>query len=265
MNTPTMVKYPRTRHVEGSKLQPGDEDLTQVPLAELRGLHLVIEEKVDGSNAGISFDRNGQLLIQSRGHYLRGGASERQFDLLKSWAMTNRDAFWNTLSDRYVLYGEWLYAHHTIYYDALPHYFLEFDVLERESNQFLDTPSRGELLRSLTFVRSVPVVRTGTLPHGFDLASLVKPSLYRTKAWAEQMAAAAVSSGADPERAIATADRSLLAEGLYIKHEQDGQVRGRYKFIRPSFLQTVVASGDHWKDRPLVPNGLAGGPESVWT
>ena len=79
-------KYPRTRHIEGSRLQPGDEDLTQVPLRELQRLPLVIEEKMDGANCGISFDFDGRLLLQSRGHYLTGGARESQFGLLKSWA-----------------------------------------------------------------------------------------------------------------------------------------------------------------------------------
>lgn len=32
----TMVKYPRTPHLEGSRLQAGDEDLAQVPVAALR-------------------------------------------------------------------------------------------------------------------------------------------------------------------------------------------------------------------------------------
>jgi hypothetical protein len=45
-----------------------------------------------------------------------------------------------------VLYGEWLYAKHTIFYDRLPQYFLEFDVLDLESDAFLSTARRRELL-----------------------------------------------------------------------------------------------------------------------
>ena len=33
-------KYPRTRHLEGSRLQPGDEDLDSVPFAAIAGRHL---------------------------------------------------------------------------------------------------------------------------------------------------------------------------------------------------------------------------------
>ena len=31
-----LKKYPRTPHLEGSRLQPGDEDLTQVPFSVIR-------------------------------------------------------------------------------------------------------------------------------------------------------------------------------------------------------------------------------------
>lgn len=48
-------------------------------------------------------------------------------------------------------------------------------------------------------------------------------------------------------------------EGLYLKHEEHGQVLGRFKYVRPSFLQTVAESGEHWMDRPIEQNGLRAG------
>ena len=83
---PPMLKYPRTRHLEGSRLQAGDQDLSQVPFEDIRGQPLVVEEKMDGANCGLSFDEDGQLLLQSRGHYLDGGPREKHFALLKQWA-----------------------------------------------------------------------------------------------------------------------------------------------------------------------------------
>ena len=68
----TICKYPRTPHIEGSRLQPGDEDLSQIPFESIKDRHLVIEEKCDGANSAISFAPNGELLLQSRGHYLTG-------------------------------------------------------------------------------------------------------------------------------------------------------------------------------------------------
>ena len=137
-----LIKYPRTPHLSGSRLQPGDEDLSQIPFGDLQGKHLVVEEKCDGANSAISFGREGDLRLQSRGHYLTGGYRERHYHLLKQWANVHRAAFYEVLGDRYILYGEWMYAKHSVYYDALPHYFLEFDILDRENGCFLDTPSR---------------------------------------------------------------------------------------------------------------------------
>ncbi len=167
-------KYPRTPHIEGSRLQPGDEDLDCVPFAALAGRHLVVEEKVDGANAALSFDAAGRLWLQSRGHFLTGGAREKHFDLFKQWAHCHADALRPALADRYVLYGEWLYAKHTVYYDALPHYFLEFDVLDRADDAFLSTERRRALLAGLPVV-SVPVLREGAGASFKDLRALLGP------------------------------------------------------------------------------------------
>src|ERR1041384_5664859 len=106
-------KYPRTPHLEGSRPQPGDEDLDVVPVDTLSGKYVVIEEKLDGANVGLSVGPDGRLRLQSRGHFLTGGPRERQFDLLKTWAACHQDAIAAVLGERYVLYGEWLYARHT--------------------------------------------------------------------------------------------------------------------------------------------------------
>ena len=44
-----IYKYPRTHHLEGSRLQPGDEDLNSVPFSAIKDQYVVVEEKVDGS------------------------------------------------------------------------------------------------------------------------------------------------------------------------------------------------------------------------
>lgn len=68
-------KYPRTRHIRGSRLQKGDFDLSAAPFSELAGRHLVVEEKLDGANTGISFGPGGELRLQSRGHLPAVGRS----------------------------------------------------------------------------------------------------------------------------------------------------------------------------------------------
>ncbi|MBU2663645.1 RNA ligase family protein [Actinoplanes bogorensis] len=251
-----ITKYPRTPHLAGSRLQPGDEDLSQTPFAELAGRHLVVEEKLDGANAAISFTDEGELRLQSRGHFLTGGPRERQFAPFKSWAHLVAPILWPVLGARFVLYGEWLYAKHTVFYDALPHYFCEFDILDLSSGTFLDTPTRHAMLAD-TPVVSVPVLRTGPVATLGELTGLVGPSTVRTAAWRDTLRASASRAGVDPDRAVAETDPGDDMEGLYLKDEAGGRVAGRYKWVRAGFLQAVLDSGSHWADRPIVPNRLA--------
>ena len=255
-------KYPRTTHIEGSRLQPGDETLADVPLRELAGRHLVIEEKIDGANCGVSFDQNEELHVQSRGHFLTGGPREKHFAMLKTWASANRDALWARLGTRFVAYGEWVFAKHTIFYDRLPHFFLEFDVLDTERGNFLSTERRREMW-SGSPVTSVPVLTEGAvIDRRSTVATLrewVRPSLYKSEEWREALFAAGESAGVACEVLDRETDRSDLAEGLYIKVEEEGRVVARHKFIRASFLTAVVESESHWLARPIVRNVLAPG------
>ncbi|MFE3459357.1 RNA ligase family protein [Nocardiopsis aegyptia] len=249
-------KYPRTRHIRGSRLQPGDGDLSAEPFDALAGRHLVVEEKLDGANTGISFGPGGELRLQSRGHYLTGGPRERQFAPLKAWAAAVAPRLWPRLGERYVLYGEWLYAKHTVFYDALPHYFCEFDVLDTREDVFLSTPRRRELLEG-TPVVSVPVLHSGPLASLADLTALVGPSTARTSGWRDALAAAARAAGTDPGRSLAESDGSDLMEGLYLKVEDGDHTVDRYKWVRREFTTAVLDSGTHWLDRPVIANALA--------
>ena len=69
----SLHKYPRTPHVDGSRLQPGDEDLASVPFRTLAGRYLVVEEKLDGANTGLSFDEAGRLRRRVGVFVFRGG------------------------------------------------------------------------------------------------------------------------------------------------------------------------------------------------
>lgn len=250
-----LIKYPRTHHIEGSRLQPGDEDLQFVPLSEILSHDLVIEEKLDGANAGVSFASSGEMLLQSRGHYLTGGSRERQFDLFKKWANSHKSRLWSLLGDRYILYGEWMYAKHTIFYDSLPHYFVEFDVLDRFKGSFLSTGRRRQIF-SDSPVTSVAVMDQGRLS-AKRLHQLVGPSQYKSKNWRDNLAEAAIARGLDPERASRETDPDDAMEGLYIKVEDERRVKARYKYIRPSFR--AAETGGLWQNRTILPNQLAKG------
>lgn len=258
-----IIKYPRTPHLEGSRLQPGDEDLSQVPFSAVRGRHLVVEEKCDGANSAVSFDGEGKLLLQSRGHYLTGGYRERHYQLMKNWAVAHRNALYGALGSRYIMYGEWVYAKHTVYYDALPHYFLEFDILDRETGVFLDTGTRRRMLSGLPVV-SVPVLGEGEFRGMEELLRLLGPSRFVTGEQRVHLAEDARRLGLDEEKACAETDLSGMMEGLYIKVEEEGRVTDRMKFVRAAFLQCVDFSETHWIDKPIIPNRLSVPVESLF-
>jgi hypothetical protein len=253
-----MFKYPRTHHIEGSRLQPGDEDLDSIPFEQIQGRYLVVEEKMDGANAAISFTPDGKLLLQSRGHYLTGGAREKHFNLFKQWAHTHAHTLWTVLGEHYIMYGEWLYARHTIFYNHLPHYFMEFDILDKTSRQFLSTARRHEMLAGLP-IAPVKVLKAGPFVSISRLVELVGNSFFIQGSHLDQLCELCEGLGLDAARALSETDPSPLMEGLYIKVEEDNVVKERYKYVRASFLTTVLQSNSHWLTRPIIPNQLAPG------
>jgi hypothetical protein len=51
-----IYKYPRTHHIQGSKSQPGDEDLHTIPFTQIANCPVIVEEKVDSVIASTNFD-----------------------------------------------------------------------------------------------------------------------------------------------------------------------------------------------------------------
>ena len=239
-------RYPRTPHLEGSGLEsPGGE---RVPFSELRGLRLVVEEKLDDSHLALSFEQ-GRLRLHHRSSPV---GREPEFAPVKAWASGILPELAQALGERYVLHGGSLYAKHTVFYDALPAWFVEYDVFDREQGEWLSTERRRQLLAALP-VHSAPVLHEGQLDSLAELVALVGPSRYKSPGWRRALAEAAQGSAA----AIAETDQSDSGEGLYVKVEEGGRVSARYKWVRRGFLEALEGSGSHWRSRPLLANRLA--------
>jgi hypothetical protein len=236
-----MAKQPRTVHLDSS----GRAASTGAAFRAVAGRHLVVEEKVDDSHLSLAF-KDGQLTFAHRGNPLSG---EREFAPVQAWAYSVLPELQRALGERYELHGGSLYAKHTVFYDALPHYFLEYDVYDQEEGCWLSTPRRRELLTGVP-VHSVAVLHEGALDSLAALTALLGPSHYKSPAWREALAAA---HGAGDTQET---DDSDYGEGLYVKIEEEGRVVARYKWVRPGFLNTLLDSGSHWRARPLVANRL---------
>lgn len=211
----------------------------------------VVEEKVDGANVGIWF-KNGELRLQSRGHVLRGGPDERQFASFHGWASSRLDSLRETLGERFVVYGEWCFAKHKAYYDALPDWMLGCDVIERESGRFLGVHQRDNLLAACR-IQAVARLWSGDFGKASAFGTLLGPSRYKTVRWRDALGEAASLQHVPLASILLETDDSDAMEGIYVRVEDDTGVIGRMKLHRDGY---VKVRSDHWRDRPLIRNRL---------
>ena len=238
------IKYPRTPHLFGSKGTDDDKHLGEAESTRfIADDSLIVEEKIDGTNVGIHFTDEGEMVLQCRGHHITEGMHP-QYDLFKQWAAVKRPVMEQRLESRFILFGEWVYARHSVLYRQLAHYFFEFDIYDKHSRAFLDLEQRLRLLDD-TGIHTVPVIHSGPLKRS-DLEELIGPSLFD-------------SQFDNP----LTNQTDNLMEGLYLRTEAGGVVTGRAKFVRPEFVEKIKQS-THWQHQVMVPNKLADGVD-IWS
>ena len=146
--------------------------------------------------------------------------------------------------DRFILFGEWLFAKHSIHYRRLSHYFYEFDIYDKEIEDFLSLDQRLVLLEGMN-VPTVPVIHRGSLDRDW-LVSLIGPSRFD-------------SEFDNP----LTGQIDHLMEGLYLRTEANGVVTGRAKFVRFEFVEKVKQS-EHWQHQAMTANRLEEGAD-IWS
>ncbi len=238
------VKYPRTPHLFGSKGTPDDKHLDETQSKRfIADESLIVEEKIDGTNVGIHFTSEGQMVLQCRGHLITEGMHP-QYDLFKQWAVVKRAVLEERLECQFILFGEWMYARHSIHYRQLPHYFFEFDIYDKENQIFLTLEKRMERLEG-TGIQTVPVLKTGSVKRG-ELEELIGPS----------------SFGSQFDNPITHRTDNLM-EGIYLRTESGGVVTGRAKFVRTEFVEKIKES-THWQHQAMVPNLLKEGAD-IWS
>lgn len=252
-----LYRYPRTKHVEGSAVQPGDDDLDLVSFADFGGGHVVVTEKIDGANAAMSFTDRGRLLLQSRSRYLDDVTRTGPYAGFREWAQWHEDALWPVLGDRYVMFGEWVLTKQTVFYDALPNAFLELDVMDKETGAFLSTARRRVLLRGLPIV-SAPVLAEGTFASLAEITRHLGRSRFKTPGWRDELLAAIATANVDDAGPFMDeTDPSDDMEGLVFKREHAGLVTARAKYVRPGFRSPYLHTSSEWLAKRKVRNRVA--------
>jgi ATP-dependent RNA circularization protein (DNA/RNA ligase family) len=220
-------RFPHTPHITwlGEGIPRDDKVLSPVEATALLSAEVVVEEKLDGANLGISVSKDGELLLQNRGQYLTEPRSG-QFKKLTSWLIPRADDLNSMLQDNLILFGEWCAARHSVGYDRLPDWFLVFDVYDRSAMRFWCTARRNELASLLNLS--------------------VVPELFKGKT-----TLAALQSRVMTESSLF---RVGPLEGVVIRRESAEWLEARAKLVRPDFTQAI---GAHWSRRAIEWNRLA--------
>lgn len=225
-----MIKYPKTPRFDGSNLsiKPNTK--------------VTVQEKLDGSNVGISFDQD-KLVLQSRSRILKGDDDEKHFDFFKKWAQENRQRLWSKLGNRYMIFAEYLYIKHRVYYDSLPGYFCALDVFDKEAKRFIDCKKFDFIVPGDLFF-TPPVLYQGTYRKLGDINKLIGHSHFKSHKHEENLKIEASSKGVDYKSGT---DMTNLMEGIYLRFE-DGT---RVKYPRPEF-EKVRADNRNWMDNYIT-------------
>lgn len=226
-----LFKFPRTAHLINLGAASDDDihhNLSGTNLAP--GSKVIITEKVDGANLGISLDENSRIVIQNRSHWVNS-KTHFQFKRLDLWVEENREGLYKILGDplfpeRFVLFGEWMVCVHSIQYNRLPDRFLAFDLYDRSNGTFAAREVLEAKLEG-TGISLVPVLEYDqtTIPSEETLKAMVQA---QSKFY----------------------DGSV--EGIYLKIEHGSRVLERGKVVRSDF----IAGNEHWTRGNLTLNGI---------
>lgn len=230
---PFIHKFPRTRHLFNIGSASRDDlilsssDAQAFLQANDSSTTIVVEEKVDGANLGISLDSSGAFKVQNRSHYVNS-KSHAQFKKLDKWLDDHYEGLSTVLDSaksqpgRWILYGEWLFAKHSIHYTTLPDLFLAFDLFDTETGTFLSREALSERLDGT----NIHQVRR------LELENLDEQSLLEL---------------------VQTQESSFyngVIEGVYLRRQKDGRTIDRAKIVRSDF----IAGDEHWNRRGVTPN-----------
>lgn len=214
-------RFPHTPHIAwlGQGGARDDKVLSFDEVVVLLSGEVVIEEKLDGANLGLSLAFDGSLRAQNRGQYLAEPYAG-QFARLPDWLAQHSEALRAALKPNQIMFGEWCAARHSLDYAVLPDWFLLFDVYDRNAGRFWCTSRRNVLAGEADLI-TVPQMLHGTA---------TVPSL-------KQLVTTASSRY-----------RHGGLEGVVIRRESAEWCEARAKLIRPDFTQAIDT---HWRKRAI--------------
>ena len=123
-----------------------------------------------------------------------------------------------------ILFGEWLYATHSIEYNKLPDYFLAFDLYNKKEDLFYSRKILEEKLKG-TSILPVKLLYSGKIKNDKKLLEMIQLKSEYTDS---------------------------RVEGIYIKINEGDYVKHRSKIVRNDF----IGGNEHWSKYEVKPNKL---------
>jgi hypothetical protein len=172
-----------------------------------------VQEKLDGANLGVSWTSG--PVIRNRNNILKKGyikketPSKIQFRSSWNWIHAhNKDIqkLSKSLMTPVTIYGEWMFASHSIFYDKLPDFFMAYDIYLSEYDEWL-SPDKFESEISQTNIRFIkPTKMTFN-----DISDVVRVS------------------------ELPSEYRNGIREGIVIKLSDDGKITQSFKIVNKFF------------------------------
>ena len=220
-------RFPHTPHLIwlGDDAPRDDKVLSPAEVVGLLARQVVVEEKLDGANLGLSVGPDGRLRAQDRGGYLHVPYTG-QFVRLSEWLVRNEQCVLETLTPDLIVFGEWVAARHSLDYTSLPDWWLVFDIYDRRAQRFWSVERRNMWARA-SGLQCVPCLFEGSATMESLKDILVRGrSMYR--------------------------DGPM--EGLVVRGDEADWSVARAKMVRADFTQAITG---HWRSRPLRWNRLS--------
>jgi len=236
VSSTSIKKFPRTAHL----IDAGGEGVTRDDLVMSQGdalnwiqnTNVIVEEKIDGANLGVSLSEDYLPLFQNRSHFVNS-ASGTQWKGLDRWWNDNSAVLTTILEPgRHVLFGEWCALQHSIRYHSLPAYFIAFDVYDAIEERFYSRVKLREFLEP-TGIPIIQTIANNTFDTPKDLIPLLDTiSVYGARRNDEQ---------------------DGPVEGVYLRVDDGDWLNRRCKIVRPDFIQGIE---EHWCKRTPVKNSI---------
>ena len=214
----TFYGFPRTPHLGSGSSDTGDGD-RRVNIDALvesdneKKYTLTIQEKIDGANVSLHFEQDWVPILQKRSGIIENGERQVQYGVFKSWVNENLSELWEICETEFVLFGEFVWARHSVPYTKLPSYFIAFDLMEKQTGRFLSYAKLMERIEKRIAV--VPLLFTEQMTYQKLTAkgeSLAQSLIQQSKFSGE------------------------TSEGVYLRIEEGDYVKERVKLRRKTFV-----------------------------